>query len=383
MESTPNATLLTSGLTALRSGDFVTARRHFEAMSPPSWLPLAQACNRMGDSEGEEAALKGQLAADARNLPALLAMAVLKERTQDHRAATSFYRTAIAQASVMEVPAALHPLLDRGQAFLMEANAAFESHLRNSLSAAGLAQKSARIAQSIDLLTGKATLYQQQPSMFYFPGLPQRQFYERGEFDWLAEVEAATTDMQSELRDVLADGQDFRPYVETAPDRPAPNNPLRDDPAWGAHYFWKNGAQVTENTARAPATMTALASAPLPHITGRSPMALWSLLKPGTHIAPHYGMLNTRLICHIPLIVPPDCALRVGNETRSWEPGKALIFDDSIEHEAWNRSADTRVILLFEIWRPEITEEERAALVHLFEAIDAYGPQDAESGGPL
>jgi aspartyl/asparaginyl beta-hydroxylase (cupin superfamily) len=117
----------------------------------------------------------------------------------------------------------------------------------------------------------------------------------------------------------------------------------------------------------------------MPMIDQRSPIALWSLLKPVTHIQPHHGLLNTRLICHIPLIVPHSCAIRVGNETRSWREGEALIFDDSFEHEAWNKSGDTRVILLFEIWRPEITLEERAALTAIFETINNYHgvPEDA------
>ncbi|MBU1257181.1 MAG: aspartyl/asparaginyl beta-hydroxylase domain-containing protein, partial [Alphaproteobacteria bacterium] len=114
---------------------------------------------------------------------------------------------------------------------------------------------------------------------------------------------------------------------------------------------------------------------------GRSPMALWSLLKPGTHIQPHHGLLNTRLICHLPLLAPSDCALRVGAETRAWRTGEMLIFDDSVEHEAWNRSAETRVVLLFEVWRPEILPEEREALTRLFEAIDQFGPAEIDTGG--
>jgi aspartyl/asparaginyl beta-hydroxylase (cupin superfamily) len=72
------------------------------------------------------------------------------------------------------------------------------------------------------------------------------------------------------------------------------------------------------------------------------------------------------------LIVPPDCSLRVGNGTRAVELGKAMIFDDSIEHEAWNGSDQTRVILLLEIWRPELSEAERRALTVMYEAINAY-----------
>jgi aspartyl/asparaginyl beta-hydroxylase (cupin superfamily) len=83
--------------------------------------------------------------------------------------------------------------------------------------------------------------------------------------------------------------------------------------------------------------------------------------------------VNTRLICHLPLVVPGGCGFRVGNETREWVEGKAWAFDDTIEHEAWNSSDRTRVILLFEIWRPELTEAERGLVTSMFEAIDAAG----------
>jgi aspartyl/asparaginyl beta-hydroxylase (cupin superfamily) len=83
-------------------------------------------------------------------------------------------------------------------------------------------------------------------------------------------------------------------------------------------------------------------------------------------------MINARLICHLPLIVPPGCGFRVGNEVRAWEPGKLLIFDDTIEHEAWNDSGEDRILLIFDVWRPELTLEERRAVTAVFEAIDSY-----------
>ena len=104
----------------------------------------------------------------------------------------------------------------------------------------------------------------------------------------------------------------------------------------------------------------------------RSPVVLFSLLKPGTHIPPHNGLVNTRLICHLPLVVPAGCRFRVGNETREWVEGQAWAFDDSIDHEAWNDSDRTRVILLFDVWRPELTAIERELVTELFAAIDAY-----------
>ena len=373
--------LISDARDALQRRDGAAAQRLLadlpEAQMP--WLMLAKACNLSGDAAGEEAALQSQLALEPRNLPALLLTGELKARTGDDRAASSFFQAALnsaAQASA--VPQQLHAMLDRAQQFIAAAKSRFEDHLLEQLSTSGLSPNG-RVGTAVDMLLGKKQLYLQQPSSFYFPGLPQRQFYERSEFDWLAEMEAATPAIRAELEAVLSNGDDFAPYVEAGADRPRPANPLINDPSWGAYYFWRNGEVVAENAARCPATMAALELAPMPRIDKRSPIALWSLLKPGTHIQPHHGLLNTRLICHIPLIVPGDCALRVGNETREWREGEALIFDDSFEHEAWNRSDSTRVVLLFEIWRPEISVEERAALTAIFETINDYQgvPEDA------
>ncbi|MGH8254866.1 MAG: aspartyl/asparaginyl beta-hydroxylase domain-containing protein [Steroidobacteraceae bacterium] len=71
--------------------------------------------------------------------------------------------------------------------------------------------------------------------------------------------------------------------------------------------------------------------------------------------------------------MPPGCALRVGNDTRAWREGEVVVFDDTIEHEAWNRSPELRVVLLFDIWRPELTDKERAHVAAMLESIDRYG----------
>jgi aspartyl/asparaginyl beta-hydroxylase (cupin superfamily) len=93
---------------------------------------------------------------------------------------------------------------------------------------------------------------------------------------------------------------------------------------------------------------------------------MFSLLRPGTRIPAHSGVHNTRLTCHLPLIVPADCGFRVGNEVRQWSEGKLLVFDDTIEHEAWNESGEDRVVLIFDIARPDMTEREQAEVAALF-----------------
>jgi aspartyl/asparaginyl beta-hydroxylase (cupin superfamily) len=230
-----------------------------------------------------------------------------------------------------------------------------------------------RLQHSLDMLTGRREIFPQQPAAFYYPYLAQRQFFEREEFEWATAVEAATDDIRQELRTVLSEGADFRPYVENDPDRPYRDfHGLNEDPNWTALYLWKYGKPVEENARRFPAAMTALEKVPLTHFGSRTPDVLFSRLEPGAHIPPHSGILNCRLICHLPLIVPPGCWLRVGNETREWEEGKLLIFDDSMEHEAKNPSGELRIILLFDTWRPEISAEERAGISAIFNAIEDF-----------
>jgi aspartyl/asparaginyl beta-hydroxylase (cupin superfamily) len=140
---------------------------------------------------------------------------------------------------------------------------------------------------------------------------------------------------------------------------------MLDNVDWSALFLAENGKTTDEYIARCPATWDAVQAAPLPRIAN-SPTIMFSLLRAGARIAPHTGTHNARLICHLPLIVPNRCGFRVGNETRQWQEGKLLIFDDTIEHEAWNESGEDRVVLIFDIWRPELSEQERQEVAALF-----------------
>ena len=373
--TTDGNVLLEQGFAALRAGE--TARavgllREASNLLPAAemgWPALAQAEQASGDSAASEAALDRQLELNKRDIGALLFKAHLRERGGDDRAASSFYRAALNQVAFDgHLPPSLGPLHSHAQRYLAETDGKFTAYLLAQLDAA----PSPAISEAIGLLTGEREIDLQRPSVFYYPGLPQRRFYEAEEFAWLEPMLALMPEMRAELDAVRASGDAFTPYITATPDRPAPNNPLLDDPAWGTFNFWKGGDAVPEHAAACPATMRALEHAPMPVIPGRSPNAHWSRLLPGTHIRPHHGMLNTRLICHIPILTAPACTLRVGSETREWREGVPLIFDDSMEHEARNAGPDERVVLLFEVWRPEIGEADRAALTRIFAAINAY-----------
>jgi aspartate beta-hydroxylase len=122
--------------------------------------------------------------------------------------------------------------------------------------------------------------------------------------------------------------------------------------------------------------MAALAAAPQPDQPGRTPTAMFSLLQPGTHIPPHTGVSNARLVVHLPLVVPPGCRFRVGNDIREWMPGEAWVFDDTVEHEAWNDGSEARAILMFDIWHPQLSLAERGALTAMATGIAAFSQEE-------
>lgn len=373
--------LVREGVAAMQRGAAGEARRAFEmvvasaagGIAPP-WLLLAHACRLQRDEAAEIAALNRLLGEQPRHLRGLIMKGDWLARAGDARGAHSFYKLAVDVAARSgELPPNLAAEVARAAAAVERGKGDYRGHIEDALSRAGFAPTSCspRVRDALALMNGDKQLYLQEPTSFYFPGLPQIQFYEPEAFDWCEGLVAQTAAIRAELESVLAQTHDFPPYVENDPNRPAKTHDLVANRDWGAFHLLR-GEPVEPNASLCPATLAALASLPQPHIRGRSPMALFSLLKPGTHIFPHNGLLNTRLICHLPLIVPEGCRLRVGNEIRPSEEGRLMIFDDSIEHEAWNDGDSRRVVLLFEIWRPEIEQEERAALTALFEAIDDF-----------
>jgi aspartyl/asparaginyl beta-hydroxylase (cupin superfamily) len=250
----------------------------------------------------------------------------------------------------------------------------FNAYLRQRLFGQGPDRSTRRFRDSIDILTGAKKIFFQEPRQFFLPELPHVQFHERSAFPWLDKLEAATADIRAELVEVMKEDAAFKPYMVENPRQPKTGYlGLLNNPAWSSFYLWKQGELVEENAKRCPKTVAALADVPFALVPKRSPSAMFSLLRPGARIPPHTGEMNTRLICHLPLIVPSGCTFRVGNEVRAWVEGKAFVFDDTIEHEAFNGSNEIRVVLLFEVWRPDLSEDERRYVLEMFKAIDDYG----------
>lgn len=373
--------LLRESVEALRQGRPDEARSLVEKVTAtsgagaPAWLLLATTCRAQRDAAGEEAALDRLLVIEPRSVRALIMKGDCRARAGDDRPAVAFYRTALRVGFDQSHPQDVLAELRRAESMVTQLESRYAGHLEASLTAQGLPpdRRSHRFQQSLDIIAGRKQIYLQEPTVYFFPELPHIQFYEPKDFDWVPAVEAATDTIRQEIVALMAVGTEgFRPYIQAEPNRPRiDENQLLDNKDWSALFLCENGRLFEETIARCPRTWEAVQAAPLPRIGASSPTIMFSLLRAGARITPHNGVQNTRLICHLPLIVPPGCGFRVGNEVRQWEEGRLLIFDDTIEHEAWNESSEDRVILIFDIWRPELNDKERREIAALFTIPEA------------
>lgn len=294
-----------------------------------------------------------------------------RARARDDDVACYFYGRALHLAGDRPLPPGETAEVRRAERALAEVGGRARARREKRLIERGLAphQWSPRLRASLEHPAGRQQSGAQDPTHHFYPGLPQIEFYDPDQFAWAPAVEAATAAIREELLALLAKGTDaFSPFTPNDIGLPmGVSKALLDNRDWSVMSLCEQGWVKPDHVERCPRTWeTLLRHAPVPRVPGWGPSAVFSLLKAGAHIGAHTGMYNSRLICHLPLIVPPGCRFRVGNEVREWEEGKLLIFDDTIEHEAWNDGAEDRVTLIFDIWRPELTEEEKRELTLLF-----------------
>ncbi|WP_051504240.1 aspartyl/asparaginyl beta-hydroxylase domain-containing protein [Sphingomonas jaspsi] len=321
--------------------------------------------------------VEARLSRDGQDVEALVAKGALMLAAGDQRGAAAYFKSALkAAAAAQPLPASLRPAIERAQAELALANDLFRQHQEEALARAGFPEGSRphRFQQALDILNGRVAvdLDLQRPTSFYYPGLLEKRYYDPSDFAWAAAIEAATPAISAEIQREMSLGAEFSPYLVSEKNRPRTEfHGLHDNPRWSVLQLFEKG-QPTAAASRFPATMNAMQDADLCRIGTRSPNILFSRLAAGAHIPPHHGMMNARLICHLPLIVPDNCRFTVGGESRPWTVGKLTIFDDSVLHEARNDSHHDRIVLIFDVWKPELSGEERAAITAMFEAIDDY-----------
>jgi aspartate beta-hydroxylase len=371
------------GQNAFRVNEFARARDAFQRAAnadgsePRQWVNVALACKNLKDDAGEEAAIERALQIDAMDLLALVLRAGLFERKGLRHKAAAAHAAVVSVSPPLEQ---LHPDLRGAVSYAYEYKVSYDNefgaHLDRYLASHFDDTKGEdlkRFRDSVDMMVGRKRRYESQSMVFHYHGLAPVEFFPRAQFPWLDAFEASTSSIHAEFQAVLAEDAGFTPYIQYGSDMPLNQwAELNHNPNWSAYHLLKQGERVAGNADKCPKTMSLLAGAPQPEQKGRTPAAMFSLLKPKTKIPPHTGVSNVRLVVHLPLVVPPDCGFRVGNETREWKVGEAWVFDDTIEHEAWNNSDQLRTVFIFDTWHPALSEAERRMITALSKGIESF-----------
>lgn len=380
------------GMMWLEERRFDEAREYFEKAikadpsAPDLWMNLATAQRLAGDDIREAASLDQALAIDQRHFMANVRRAELHEKRGETAGAMHRWSGVIALAEASgQSNAALDGMLAHARRYITDVAAGFEERLSPRLAALRGGETSPlalrRFEACVEGVLGRRRVYANECHGLHYPFLPADEYFDRDHFPWLARLEAQTQVIREELLALLAtDGERLEPYVRQEPGT-SPNkwSALDNSPDWSAWFLWKHGRRQDDACARCPQTAALLETMPMSDIPGRSPSVFFSILRPGAHIPPHTGVTNVRSIVHLPLVVPDGCAFRVGGETRKWEEGRAFVFDDTIEHEAWNNSEALRAVLIFDVWNPHLSESERDMLRGLFQEMIDYGLDEAGS----
>jgi aspartyl/asparaginyl beta-hydroxylase (cupin superfamily) len=339
------------------------------------WLKLAAMCRAEGDLPAALEAVSGALRVEPLGFVPLLLKANLLETLGRRAEAGETYGYALAQAPDT-APAHLEAMLAHARQVHDAWRAETAGRLADAVDAGTLgADEQARLARFRSNILRTTRPFQSEPTHFHYPGLREREYHDRALFPWLERLEAATAAITEDFHRVMAaERAELVPYIQYPDDVPLRQwKALNRNKAWTAIHLVRNGVTVEANARHCPEVMALLGELAQPHIPRRGPNAMFSLLAPGAHIPPHNGVANTRLVCHLPLIVPEGCWFRVGDETRLWETGKAWLFDDTIEHEAMNPTGELRVILIVDTWHPDLSAAEREAVAAVMAATDPDG----------
>ena len=341
-------------------------------------MTRALALRMRGDLQAAVEALDAALALDPYHFLALLSKGAVLEQLAGAKAAADTYRNALKIAPGEDrTPPALKAPLGRAREVVRTTDEALHAHLADAVApvrARYPGERLSRFDEALEIFTRRARPYVQEPLLLHYPQLPAIPFYDEAMFPWLGELEAATGSIQRELESAMSErAGDFAPYIAYPPGAPVNQwGELNHSRRWSTFFLWKDGVRQERACAVCPQTAALLERLPMARQPGFAPTAMFSALEPRTRIPPHTGSTNVRLIVHLPLVLPGPARFRVGNETREWEIGRAWVFDDTIEHEAWNDADETRVILIFDVWNPLLSEAERELITAMTAASNSF-----------
>ncbi len=170
-------------------------------------------------------------------------------------------------------------------------------------------------------------------------------FFDNDRFPWIAEIETNWTTIRDELERVLEDREALPNFQDISKDQIE----ITDDDHWKTFFLYGFGFEARLGVEMCPRTAELMRQIP------GMKTAMFSILSPRKHILDHRGPYKGVLRYHLGLIVPEDaesCRIRVGEDVRHWEEGQSMIFDDTYNHEDWNDTDETRVVLFVDVLRP-------------------------------
>ncbi|MGH8290002.1 MAG: aspartyl/asparaginyl beta-hydroxylase domain-containing protein [Steroidobacteraceae bacterium] len=351
-------------------------------------LSLAAVLRALGERDEELKVLESALAVEPRHLIVLLQKGALLELMGKPRAAAAIYKRALEVLTLgMRLPGPVAAHLAHAREHVARNADQLAARLEERLDPLKVGRGSpaalVRVERALARMLGRKAIYAPQPTLMNFPFLANYEFYPRADFPWLEGLESAAPTIRAEVLAVLAaDREGLTPYIAYPDGLPLDQwRELNHSRRWSAYFLWKDGEREEEHCRRCPATAAALAQTPQVDIPNRGPTAFFSILDAHTHIPPHTGSTNARLTVHLPLMLPGSCRFRVGAEIREWRAGEAWVFDDTIEHEAWNDAGAARAILIFDVWNPQLTPLERDLVREAFVVFAEYNrPEGAVLG---
>lgn len=381
--SEPTTAFLREIQTLLATGQVGQALERLRACEPGGTDPevplhIGLALRIKGDLPGALEAIDRALALKPYHLVALLSKGAVQEMMGHHKLAARTYANALKLAPEDDklLPSLKAPVA-RARKAVAANKQALAQHLRAAVAPLRnqvAAEDAARFDECLEIFAGLKKRYVHEPLLLDFPQLPAISFYDRAHFPWLPELEAATDAIREEVLTLIKeDREKFHPYIQLPAHAPVNQwAALNHSPSWSTLHMWRDGRRIDDVCALCPRTVAVLEKLPLADQPGFAPTALFSVLAPRTTIPAHTGSTNIRLVGHLPLILPGQCRFRVGNDVREWKMDEAWIFDDTIEHEAWNDSDQIRVILIFDVWNPFLSDAERKLVGAMMDASKAY-----------
>ena len=314
---TMNAELERQADTLAATRDFAGARALLDQVVAidrtnfPAWMKLAAMANAMGDAQSALNAADGALSVRALDFMALLMRAMQLHSLGRIDDAGSAYGRALAQAHDIMPPQMEQVMATAKDRHRTWQQRQFEALTKTVTTVIPMTEKlEGFIAAALHM----TPMERKGPTHYCYPGLGDTGFFERSLFPWFAELEAATDIFEAEFHAVVnAEAAELVPYIQYPDGVPLDQwETLNHNRNWTAIHLLQNGRRIETNARQCPRVMSLLDKLPQPNVRGAGPNAMFSLLAPGAQIPPHTGITNTRLVCHLPLIVPTGCWFRVG-----------------------------------------------------------------------